>query len=516
MPKQRTDDLVQLILSLTKAEKRHFRLFAKRNQSSEEMLFLQVFDWLDKKGEYEEEALLAKIPGLKKSQLPNLKSHLYRQILTSLRQLSKNKNEDIQVRETIDFARALYDKGLYRQSLDLLDKAKERALSKQFTALALEVLEFEKMIEGQYITRSLEGRADELASQTLELHTQIGHTGRFSNLSLMMYGLYLRIGFSRNKRDNDLVKAFFQSHLPVIPFQELDFLGKIWHCQSHVWLHYICQEFAACYRHAQRWVDLFEDEPEMKALHTPLYLKGLHNLLSALFRSLAYERFVRYVDVLDECHSEIDVTQNKNVEGLYLLYRYIHLINRHYLEGTFTEGVVLIPGLAKYLETNEFNWDTHRIMVFNYRVACLYFGNDDFENAIEYLNKIIQQKVIDYRADIQCFARILNLIAHFELGNQLHVEYQIRSVYRYLLHFESVQQVQREILSFLRGVPGLTKADTEKAFRELHKRLLPLENDPVERRPFLYLDIISWLESKLEGRSIQEVIRGKFLERRPL
>ena len=54
MPKQKTDDLIQLIRSLTRAEKRHFRLFVRRNQSSDEILFLQLFDVMDRHKEYDE------------------------------------------------------------------------------------------------------------------------------------------------------------------------------------------------------------------------------------------------------------------------------------------------------------------------------------------------------------------------------------------------------------------------------------------------------------------------------
>ena len=510
MPKQRTDDLIQLIRSMTSAEKRHFRLFATRNQASEELLFLQVFDFFDKKNGSDEAALLKKIPALKKGQLANLKAHLLRQILTSLRLLSKNRNEDIQVREMIDYARALYDKGLYRQSLDWLARAREQALACQFIGLAIEALEFEKLIEAQYITRSLEGRAVELSEQTHQLNTRLVRTSEFSNLSLQMYGLYLKRGFIRNRQDYQEVQVFFKGRLPEIRFEELDFMGRVYYCQSHVWLYHICQEFAPCFRHAQRWVELFEQEPVMKTVHAPLYLKGLHNLLGTLFHSLSYERFVENLAALERFPETVDFAQNKNVEGLYHLYLYLHRINRHYLEGTFSEGVALIPELVRCIETNAYNWDAHRIMVFHYRIACLYFGNDDYAHAIDYLNKIINQKVIDYRADIQCFARILNLIAHYELGNDTLVEYQIRSVYRFLLHIEDLQQVQREILHFLRRTPGMRRNDLLEEFRQLHARLVPLQKDPFERRPFLYLDIISWLETKLEGRRIQEVIKGKF------
>ena len=76
MAKQRTDDLIQLIRTLTQGEKRQFRLFAKRNSSSEDLLFLQLFDVLDKKSEYDEAAILKKIPSLKKEQLPKQKAQL--------------------------------------------------------------------------------------------------------------------------------------------------------------------------------------------------------------------------------------------------------------------------------------------------------------------------------------------------------------------------------------------------------------------------------------------------------
>ena len=513
MSKQKTDNLIQLIRTLIRAEKRHFRLFAKRNQTSDEILFLQLFDLLDKKGEYDEAFLLKKISGLKKGQLSNLKAHLFRQLLTSLRMLSIKKNEDIQIRETIDFARVLYDKGLYRSALELLFKAKEKALANHSTGLALEILDFEKMIEGQYITRSLEGRAEKLAAQTLELTKRNIQTNSYSNLSLQMYSLYLKNGFAKSKKDSAVAKEYFKQHSPNLKISELDFLGKVYRCQSYTWLYYISQEFISCFRYAQKWVNLFEDAPRMKTLYAPLYLKALHNLLFSLFRNMHYDRFVEALNKLENFPQEVDFRNNINVEGLYHLYRFLHLINKHYLEGTFSEGVSLIPEIANCIKTNQYNWDDYRIMVFNYRIACIYFGDEDYNNAIEYLNKIINEKVTSYRSDIQCFARILCLLAHFELSNRDLVEYQIKSVYRFLLHVEELQAVQKAIFNFLRRTQKTPPSEVIHEFKKLHAELLPLEKMQFESRPFLYLDIISWLEGKMNGTTIQKEIRRKFLER---
>lgn len=517
MPKQKTDDLIQLIISLTRAEKRHFRLFVRRNQSSDDILFLQLFDFLDKYKEYDETLILKKLPAIKKRQLSNLKAHLYKQLLTSLRLLNKNHNEDIQIRELIDYARVLYNKGLYRQSLELLDKAKSRSDKGRFDTLSLEVVEFEKHIESQYITRSIEGRAEELTSDSRSLTKRIYQTHRFSNLALQLYGLYLKVGYVRNKKDYFFVREFFLSNLPQMEFQELDFFGKIYYSQSYVWYYHMTQEFALCYRHAQTWVDLLNNEPELKQLNLSIYLKGLHNLLSALFNTLHYDRFVEVLNELDEFPKAFQLKkESNNVEGLYYLFKYIHTINKHFMEGTFSDGLRHVPELMKIIESERYNWDSHRLMIFYYRIACLYFASGDNDNAIHYLNKIINQRNPDYREDIQCFARILNLIAHFELGNAQLVEYQVKSVYRFLAKMEDLHAVQTEIFRFLRKTPRMIEQEMSEEFSRLKKKLDKLVEDPYERRPFLYLDIISWLESKIEDRPVQDIIHEKFLKRQKL
>jgi hypothetical protein len=39
--------------------------------------------------------------------------------------------------------------------------------------------------------------------------------------------------------------------------------------------------------------------------------------------------------------------------------------------------------------------------------------------------------------------------------------------------------------------------------------LKTFENHPYEKRAFLYLDIISWLESKIENKTVASIIQEK-------
>ncbi|MEM1321326.1 MAG: hypothetical protein AAGG75_13810 [Bacteroidota bacterium] len=517
MPKQQTDYLINLIKSLTKAEKRHFKLFVSRNQSSEELLFIQLFDLIDKQKGYDEVLILHKIPGIKKQQLSNLKAHLYKQLLLSLRLLHRNQNPDIELRERVDYARVLYNKGLYRQSLEILDKTKQKARQCRKYTLCLEILDFEKHIEAQYITRSIDTRADELTKDAELLSRKVNGANQFSNLSLHLYSLYLKLGYVRNEKDYYFIREYFISNLPEHRIQELGFYEKLYLFQAYCWYFFMIHDFLHYYKYTQKWVNLFHKDEQMMRLETPLYLKGLHNLLTSLFMLWHYSRFMEVLNELEGFAANKKFHINTNVESVTYLYLYIHRINRHSIEGTFSEGLALVAPLMQIIRKNTYNWDEHRIMVFYYKIACMYFGSGDNENAIVYLNKIINQRNSNIREDIQCFARILCLIAHFELGNENLIEYQVKSVYRFLTKMEDLHQAQQEILKFLRRLPRVQPADLKMAFTRLHQKLERLRSAPYEKRPFLYLDIISWLESKIEGRSVQEVIHSKFREeRKPL
>ena len=72
-----------------------------------------------------------------------------------------------------------------------------------------------------------------------------------------------------------------------------------------------------------------------------------------------------------------------------------------------------------------------------------------------------------------------------------------------------LHEVQKAMIRFVRTLGDIYPHQLKSAFVNLHKELKKYENDPYERRAFLYLDILSWLESKIENRPVGEIIREK-------
>ncbi|HRG83573.1 MAG TPA: hypothetical protein PLO99_13740, partial [Chitinophagaceae bacterium] len=99
MPNRSNDILFQLIKSLEKAEKRHFKLYINRSSGNTDLKIVRLFDALDKQNDYDEKSLLKKLGDVTKPQLSNLKIHLYKQILASLRLLKSSDSLDLQLNE---------------------------------------------------------------------------------------------------------------------------------------------------------------------------------------------------------------------------------------------------------------------------------------------------------------------------------------------------------------------------------------------------------------------------------
>lgn len=510
MTKDQKDNLFQLVKSLTKSEKRQFKLYVGRLDVNADSKFLNLFNYMDKAKSYDEPAII-KTGIVKKQQLANVKAHLYKQILISLKLNPSHQNIRSQIREQLDFGSILYHKGLYKQSLRILDKAKELAIQNEEKNLAYEIIEFEKIIESQFITRSISTRADELTLQAKELSELNVITSKLSNLSLQLYSIILKTGYVKNAEEGEKVTAYFHDRLPNFDFSKIGFREKLWLYNANLWYSFLLQDFLNCYKYASKWVNLFYDHPNMISLNPVFFLKGNNYLLEALFFIGRKPKFLKKLHILEERLEQPDFPKDENVDALAFLYLNFHRINQHFIDGSFEEGLNLIPRIENKLKKHNNRLDEHHKMIFYYKFASLQFGAGNNKACIFYLDKIISNKSLSMREDLQTFARVLNLVAHYEAGVDYHMDSLLKSTYKFLIKINDLYEVQKEMIKFIKGLQDIYPHDLKNAFIALHKTLKTYEDHPYERRAFLYLDIISWLESKIENKPVGQIIRDKYL-----
>jgi hypothetical protein len=506
-----TDTLFTLIHSLEKSEKRHFKLYIKRSSAKEDLKIVKLFDALDKLDDYDEKLLLKKLPGIEKPQLSNLKSHLYKEILASLRLLKSTDSIDLQLNEQFDYAHILYKKGLFSQSLRILDRAKEIAKANQKFNFLIQVIALEKRIEALHITRGMQSRAERLAGETNEVINHIDMVARLSNLALQLYSWYIKNGHARNERDEIGVKLFFYENLPGKALLQSGFYEKLYLYQSYTWYAFIRQDFLLYYRYSQKWVDIFDEQPLMIRVETGHYIKGLHNLMNAHFVLRNYRKFDADLKKFELFGQTDRVQEHDNFRIQTFIYITTAKINQHFMLGTFREGLSLVPSIIGKLNEYALFLDSHRIMVLNYKIGMLYFGSGDYETCIDYLQKIINDNV-ELRNDLQCYARLLHLMAHYELKNYELMEYLTKSVYRFMSKMENLTVVEEEMFKFLRNSFHVSRHKLKEELEKFLDKTKALEKNRFETRSFAYLDVISWVESKLSQKTMSEVIREKFLK----
>jgi hypothetical protein len=327
---------------LKKGENGTFKLNVKRSDG-EDLKIVTLFDALDKMDEYDEAALLKKNKSISKQQLSNLKGSLYRQILASLRHAKDEQNIDIQLNEQMGYARILYNKGLYHQSLKVLNRIKQSAQAAHQLTFQMQAIFFEKKIESLHITRSMENRAEALAHESEEITLHLSLLNKLSNLSLQLYSWYIKMGHARDEKDVAAVKMFFETNMPVYNTFQIGFYGKMYLYQSYCWYNFILQDLLMYYRYAQKWVDLFNNYPEMVAIETVQYIKAIHNLLSAHFDLNNYARFAATLEQFEQFAETPEAEGNANNRIQIFVYLNIARINKHFLNGTFTEGLHLVP-----------------------------------------------------------------------------------------------------------------------------------------------------------------------------
>lgn len=513
MPSRFSDTLFQLIHSLEKSEKRHFKLYIRRSSGKDDLKIVQLFDALDKMQDYDEGLLLKKLPGTEKPQLHNLKTHLYRQLLASLRLLKRTESLDLELNEQLDYARILYYKGLYLQSLKILDKVKEAAIAYHQDIILMQVISLEKKIETLHITRSIQIKADLLASEALEVNERRNTITQLSNLALQLYSWYVKHGHARNEKDESGVKQFFHERLPKDAHQHKGFYERLYLCQSYNWYSFIRQDFLQYYRYAQKWVDLFHSFPEMINVETGHYIKGMHNLMNAHFDLRNHQQLDVVLRELEEFSASHIVQHHDNFRVQVFVSIQQAKINRHFMRGTFREGLPLVPYLEQKLEEYALFLDKHRILVFNYKIASLYFGSGDYNKAIDYVQRIINEP-IDLRGDLQCYARLLHLLAHYELGNFELMEPLTKSVYRFMAKMENLTVVEEEIFRFLRHSLQFSRHRVRQELELFLQKIKHLEKSRFETRSFAYLDIISWVESKVYNKPMSSIIYEKYMASR--
>ena len=496
-PNTVSHQLYRLVKTLSKAEKRAFRLYAKRAQAKDDSLFLRLFDALDASRAPDDEATRARL-GLTPQRYANLKRHLYREVLVSTRLLAAKHDIDCELREQIDFAHLLYGRGLHLDALRLLGRAKTRAAAHNRDLLHLECLEFEKRIEARHVTRSrsVGDYMDRLVNESAQRSYQVLAASELANVNLQIHGYYIANGHSRSPAERARATRFYRA-IQASPL-DLDarastFSHQFHRFQSGMWYHYVQLDLGRAEDRARGAATLFQLNPQMKVLDPDLYTRSLYYVSVMTYLRGDAPAAARYADRLRRFREEQRDTLNANSRVFAGGYAYLAGFNDAFLREDYAAAGALGQSLREELGNGQLRPSAPRIALLRYRIAAADFCLGHYETAIDELNAVLNARGVKLGDDLLINARLLHALCHEALGHAGLLQYDLDNIGRFLRKSPSTAEVHRALVTALRRRLSVDDGVRRDALQQLRERVGELEADAYEAKALRYLDVRVWL-----------------------
>ena len=455
------DNIFELIQSLDQSEKRHFKIYAKRHVLKGENQYLRLFDILCELKTYNEAEIKKRLGNTLFAQnLSSSKNYLYNLLLKSLRAYHAGKTIRTNLHELWLDTNLLIEKGLLKQAAKLIRKAKKLAIQYHYDIPLQEIL----LMERKLIRRYASNRANELI---LESQQQSAAAHRRTGYHLKMLDLYEKIFLNYrnlNEARQSLLETVNQAAqvAQVAQQDELPF-------EATMAYHYLCfysanlvRDYEKANYHLKELIALQEMNPVLIEEDQERYVNTLNNYLNNCFNLKQMEEFFPILQKMQAIQSKSFNIQSIIFNHVYYLKMLYYLVRQEY-----REVIAMVPAVEEGLHTYAANITKSRQLTFFYNIAIAFFLEKDYQSALQWINRILNEPRLEERQDIQSQARIFQIVLHYELGNQGVVEYLIESANRYLRRKDKKQSAEYLIANSLKQALYADKAKGKTIFEKL-------------------------------------------------
>ena len=504
-----SNDLFQLIKSLTKSEKGYFKKINSIHIRGEKNNYMRLFEAIDKQEVFDEHKIILQFKGdTFTNQLSVAKNYLYNLILKSLEQYYSSINSEL--RSLLNQLEILFNKKLFKQAEKILERAKKTAQKYENTHYTLQLFVWENrlLIQLSYKGKTKEEIEHEIHSKVFK---ELEKYKRYWEYDLLTMKLFLgknNKGSSQSKEDIEYQKEIMNN--PLLKKENLAdiFISKYYFYICHHRYLINKDDLGKALLYAQKLVKLFEDNPH-RIKERPLnYQAALQSLIICLIK----------INRLEEALIEIKKLKSLPTNSPIVASQLFYLANALELEvylltGEFEKVLYLIDEISPIFQENKEIKNEYELTFF-YKVVLIYFTVENYSLANVYLNKILNNttKALNQHSTYD-FAHILSLITHFELGKLDLLHYEIRSTYNYLEKKGSLDEFERVFLDFLgkKLINVMDSKDVNKKFRKLKDKLLGISTHVFQNKSRGYFDFESWIDSKIERKPFIEIVKRKTL-----
>lgn len=508
-------DLFDLIRSMTKSEKRYFKLFSSLHTIGSKNNYVTLFDAIEKQKEYDEEVivkLFSKEQFVKR--LPVAKDYLYRLIMKALHSYHSNTSVNSIIKEQLHCIEILYKKKLYDQCQRNLSGIKILAKKYEQHLHHYEIIMWEsKLMSAAAFANKTEKDIERFYGEGKNILKKLENIIEYMNLSFKLHINLSKGGvFARNSREFEKIKSIRDE--PLLRFEKnaLSDAARIWYYNFNLTYFFYTGDYTNAYTYAKKEFGLVESNLDAVEQETKRYITSLYNLLTICLKLKKENEINIHLKQLRTISERFNIKNKQDTLVYSFVFSYRVESRMYIISGQFNKGILIIPEIENGLEQYKGKLNKPAELEFYMNISLLYFGSEKYRKALLWINKILNESKTDVRQDIFIYARIINLIIHFELGNEELLERIVKSTYYFLHKRNKLYQFETIILNFIRKELQKIKTKEEliEAFKKLKSQIVKISKDPYEEKVLQYFDFISWLESKIENRPFASIVKEKW------
>jgi len=430
-----SNDLHSIITSLNQSEKRYFKRFLKRySDNNNSSNYAKLFDYLSKAEKYDKNELLKNCPFISASQLANIKTRLYNYILLSLRIYNSKSFAYLKIniyQYLIDYE-ILRTKGLYKQAWKIILKAEKISEKYEYFDLLLEILDKKLYLTSVRIkSKSAKKEIQEIVLKKKQIKERLNYLEKLSDIKSEIYDIFKKEG--RTLRDVGLLEKISE-RLDLLYRKNLDLkncfkINYLFNINSSS-IYQLTGEFEKA-QHRQNIIDdLFKQDIKLIKNQFEYFQKNIVGIIINSNMLGNYDKAMktinRYNDILkyfpDDERIELAIFESTFYFELEI---YLHKFE-------FEKAVNLIHENLSLIESHDENLHNVNQQSKRYRIALCYFGAGDYNASLDWINKIINYEIFNYRKDVLVSVQLLNILIHLELNNTRYLKHAIKKTSEYL------------------------------------------------------------------------------------
>lgn len=527
-----SDNLYSLVKSLNKTEKAYFKKYASRHVLGKENKYVVLFDEITNSlNGYDERKIKEKFSQEKfVKNFPVIKKYVNEIILKSLDSFYLHSSSDNKVKSRLRYIEILYKKGIFRSCAKILNKSLKIAYDADNFLLLMELLKWKKNLINQGVYTG--NQFINLEKAWTEEQGIINKMKNLSDYRLLSYKVRsLVIGTNPYHTEASTKKKELLNILNHLLLQSekeaLSYPAVLTHYHTLADIHDSLGNNRTAFECRKELLNAMEKRPETLKANFSNYIVFVLNLLGTCLNLKIYDEVENYIRKLRAFENNY-ANQCSETDRLYIFFGTSIFELRMYIgKGEFSRSIQTLAEVEERLNIFKESILNSDKLYFFYLLGYGNFGAGRINEALKWINKVINDKEVYQDKKLCVKSKILNLILHYELGNFELLDYLVISMYKYLMKNKFESYDEKIMIKFLKQLPAVsTKTQLLKLFSEsLDKLKSNQQNYPGDvsgngltsfeiQNNFTNIaefDLMSWLESKISGKRFDEVVRTKFV-----